>query len=63
MAVVVEAYVNGVGTRKVERLVAQLGVESMSRSTVGRLCKILDEQARLFHSRPLEGRIRERRSP
>jgi transposase-like protein len=38
VTVVAEAYVNGVSTRKVERLVEQLGVESMSRSTVSRLC-------------------------
>ena len=56
VAVVAEAYVNGVSTRKVERLVAQLGVESMSRSTVSRLCKTLDEQVDLFRQRPLEGR-------
>jgi hypothetical protein len=53
VAVVAEPYVNGVAMRKVERLVAQLGgAESMSRSTVSRLCKTLDEQARLFRSRP-----------
>ena len=56
VAVVAEAYVNGVSTRKVERLVAQLGVESMSRSTVSRLCKTLDEQVSIFRERPLEGR-------
>jgi len=56
VAVVSEAYVNGVSTRKVERLVAQLGVESMSRSTVSRLCQSLDEQVTFFRSRPLEGR-------
>jgi putative transposase len=56
VAVVAEAYVNGVSTRKVERLVAQLGIESMSRSTVSRLCKTLDEQVEIFRSRPLEGR-------
>jgi putative transposase len=56
VAVVAEAYVNGVSTRKVERLVAQLGIESMSRSTVSRLCKTLDEQVRIFRERPLEGR-------
>ena len=56
VAVVAEAYVNGVSTRKVERLVAQLGVESMSRSTVSRLCRVLDEQVRIFRERPLEGR-------
>jgi transposase-like protein len=48
--------VNGVSTRKVERLAAQLGIESMSRSTVSRLCKTLDEQVRLFRERPLAGR-------
>ena len=53
VAVVAEAYVNGVSTRKVERLVAQLGIESMSRSTVSRLCKTLDEQVRIFRERPL----------
>ena len=47
---------NGVSTRKVERLAAQLGIESMSRSTVSRLCKTLDEQVRLFRERPLAGR-------
>jgi putative transposase len=56
VAVVCEAYVNGVSTRKVERLVEQLGVESMSRSSVSRLCRTLDEQVRLFRERPLEGR-------
>jgi transposase-like protein len=56
VAVVAEAYVNGVSTRKVERLVQQLGVESMSRSTVSRLCKTLDEQVKIFRTRPLEGR-------
>ncbi len=56
VAVVAEAYVNGVSTRKVERLVAQLGIESMSRSTVSRLCKTLDEQVRIFRERPLGGR-------
>ena len=55
VAVVAEAYVNGVSTRKVERLVTQLGIESMSRSTVSRLCKTLDEQVQLFRARPLEG--------
>src|SRR5574340_1007298 len=56
VAVVAEAYVNGVSTRKVERLVEQLGIESMSRSTVSRLCTVLDEQVQLFRERPLEGR-------
>jgi transposase-like protein len=56
VAVVQEAYVNGVSTRKVERLVTQLGLSGMSRSTVSRLCAGLDEQVRIFRERPLEGR-------
>jgi len=55
LAVVMEAYVNGVSTRKVERLVEQLGVEGMSKSTVSRICRGLDERAEAFRSRPLEG--------
>jgi transposase-like protein len=55
VAVVQEAYVNGVSTRKVERLVTQLGLAGMSRSAVSRLCAGLDEQVRFFRERPLEG--------
>ena len=56
VAVIQEAYVNGVSTRKVERLVTQLGLAGISRSAVSRLCGGLDEQVRLFRERPLEGR-------
>src|SRR5205823_7683191 len=56
VAVVQEAYVNGVSTRKVERLVEQLGVQSLSKDQVSRLCQGLDEEVRLFRERPLEGR-------
>jgi putative transposase len=55
VAVVQEAYVNGVSTRKVERLVTQLGLAGISRSAVSRLCAGLDEQVRCFRERPLEG--------
>jgi transposase-like protein len=56
VAVVQEAYVNGVSTRKVERLVEQLGIGGMSKSQVSRLCASLDDQVRAFRERPLEGR-------
>jgi putative transposase len=55
LSVVMEAYVNGVSTRKVERVVEQLGVEGISRSTVSRICRGLDERAEAFRGRPLEG--------
>ena len=50
-----EAYVNGVSTRKVERLAEQLGIEGISKSTVSRICTGLDERAAAFCGRPLEG--------
>jgi putative transposase len=55
VAVVQEAYVNGVSTRKVDRLVEQLGLRGMSKDQVSRLCQGLDEQVRIFRERPLEG--------
>src|SRR3954468_11107453 len=56
VAVVQEAYVNGVTTRKVDRLVEQLGVSGMAKDQVSRLCRGLDEQVQVFRERPLEGR-------
>ena len=55
VSVVMEAYVNGVSTRKVDRLVEQLGIQGMSKDRVSRLCRDLDEQVEAFRSRPLEG--------
>jgi transposase-like protein len=54
VAVVQEAYVNGVSTRRVDRLVEQLGLHHLSKDTVSRLCRGLDEQVRVFCERPLE---------
>ena len=54
VAVVQEAYVNGVSTRKVDRVVEQLGVR-MTKDQVSRLCRCLDEQVAAFRERPLEG--------
>ncbi len=55
VAVVLEAYINGVSTRKVDRLVEQLGVGGMGKDRVSALCKGLDEQVEAFPQRPLEG--------
>ena len=55
VAVVQEAYVNGVSTRKVDRLVEQLGLQGMTKDTVSRLCRGLDEQVTVFCERPLAG--------
>ncbi len=55
VSVVMEAYVNGVSTRKVDRLVEQLGIGSMSKDRVSAICRGLDEQVAAFRERPLEG--------
>lgn len=53
-AVVMEAFVNGVSTRKVDDLVAALGVEAgISKSEVSRICRGLDVQVGAFRSRDL----------
>jgi transposase-like protein len=54
LSVVQEAYVNGVSTRKVEKLVQSLGVANLSKSEVSRICASLSEQVELFRNRPLE---------
>ncbi len=55
VAVVQEAYVAGVSTRKVDQVVESLGLR-ISKSEVSRVCAGLDEQVEAFRGRPLEGR-------
>src|SRR4026209_2266579 len=55
LAVVQEAYVHGVSTRKVDDLVKALGLDGISKSEVSRLCQALDEEVERFRGRPLEG--------
>src|SRR5207248_7130636 len=53
-AVVMEAYVHGVSTRKVDDLVVALGLESgISKSEVSRICGELDGQLEAFRTRSL----------
>jgi putative transposase len=54
-AVIVEAYVKGISTRKVDDLVRALGMDGISRSEVSRICKVLDEDVKGFLARPIEG--------
>ena len=55
VAVVAEAYVLGVSTRRVERLVETLGISGISKSQVSELAKSLDHDVEAFRSRPLDG--------
>jgi putative transposase len=55
LAVVQQAYVCGVSTRRVDQLVERLGLR-ISKSDVSRVCAALDEHVTAFRTRPLEGR-------
>src|SRR5213075_2055535 len=53
-AVVMEAYLHGVSTRKVDDLVKALGADSgISKSEVSRICADLDEEVSTFRARSL----------
>lgn len=53
MSVIQEAYVNGVSTRKIERLAKELGIESISSGQVSVITKELNERMQEFCNRPL----------
>ena len=55
VAVIQEAYVQGVSTRSVDELVKAMGMTGISRSQVSRLCEDIDERVKTFLNRPLEG--------
>jgi transposase-like protein len=55
VAVVQEAYVQGVSTRRVDELVQSLGLTGLSKSQVSRLCEALDGEVDRFRTRRLEG--------
>ena len=54
LAVIHQAYVEGVSTRRVEDLVQALGCDGISKSQVSRICGALDEQVQAFRERPLD---------
>ena len=50
VSVVLEAYVNGVSTGKVDRLVEQLGIDGMTKDRVSAMCRALDERVEAFRT-------------
>jgi len=54
IALIQEAFINGVSTRKIERLARSLGIENISASQVSEINKGLSEQVEYFRTRPLE---------
>ena len=54
-AVIQEAYVQDISTRSVDELVKALGMTSISKSQVSRLCEEIDGKVKAFLERPIEG--------
>src|SRR4051794_20452123 len=57
VSVVATSYLLGVSTRRVERLVEQLGVKQLSKSQVSEMAQHLDAQVEAFRNRPLDSGI------
>src|SRR3978361_2464575 len=55
VAVIQEAWIGGVSTRRVDDLVQALGLSGISKSTVSKLCKDIDDRVNAFLDRPLVG--------
>jgi putative transposase len=54
LTVVQEAYVQGIATRKMEKLFKALGLPGIDKSKVSRICKELNEMVQQFRERPLQ---------
>jgi|SRR6056297_747668 len=56
--VIQEAFINGVSTRKIDRLAKSIGIDSISRGQVSNITKELNEKVNEFRSRPLDEEYR-----
>jgi putative transposase len=54
VSVVATSYLLGVSTRRMEKLVEQLGVKQLSKSQVSEMARYLDAQVEAFRNRPLD---------
>jgi putative transposase len=55
VAVIQEAWIGGVSTRRVDELAQAMGLAGLDKSRVSRLCKEIDERVNAFLDRPLAG--------
>src|SRR3984893_13546151 len=55
IAVIQEAWIGGVATRRVDDLVQAMGLSGISKSQVSKLCKDIDERVNAFLDRPIDG--------
>ncbi|PZG15897.1 IS256 family transposase [Nonomuraea aridisoli] len=54
ISVVATSYLLGVSTRRVDKLIEQLGIKHISKSQVSQMAKTLDEQVEAFRTRALD---------
>jgi putative transposase len=54
---IVESYLQGVSTRKIQEIVSHLGINQLSPASVSRMAKEFDEQVQAFPLRPIEQKI------
>jgi hypothetical protein len=62
VAVIQEAYVQGVSTRRVDEVVQALGMQGISKSQVSRLCQELDAEVERFRLRRLTKHMSKRKA-
>ena len=55
MAVIQEAWIGGVSTRHMDDLVQAMGLAGISKSTVSKLCRDINDRVNAFLERPLVG--------
>jgi transposase-like protein len=55
VSVIQKAWIGGVSTRRVDELVQAMGMTGISKSSVSKLCKDIEERVNSFLTRPLEG--------
>ena len=55
VAVIQEAWIGGVSTRRVDELAQAMGLAGLDKSRASRPCKEIDERVNAFLERPLEG--------
>jgi transposase-like protein len=54
-SVIQEAYIGGVSTRKMERVVQEMGIESLKKSQVSEVCKTIKDDVDEFMNAPIDG--------
>jgi len=54
---IIESYLQGVSTRKVQNVISHLGIDEISPSYVSKVAQELDEQVRSFLERPIDSHI------